>query len=238
MSEDSPVTIYLSAYSSSRGVDISSGIFIRIISFPAQSIFSRGTYNGRFWILKSNDFGDVELSLPEHLSGTFEITAEALYTNTSVGRMGTVLFTVQPVPDAPRLNAILSPCIDSGNLFLMISSSLVDSDGSESLVVRVSGLPIGSQLSVGQMTVEGDYVLEPAELQRGIAATLPMMFLNTINIDIIATATESLSNSTASTITNVSIRKCPKGTFNLYTIIILRIACIYIVNCRFQWLLI
>ena len=235
-SEDSPVTFYLSAYSSTSGVDTSSGITIKIIDFPAQSRFSRGTFNGQFWILTSNDFGYVELFLPEHLSGTFMITAEALYTNTSVGRIGTIQFTVQPVPDAPSLNVTLSPCIDSRNLVFMISSSLVDSDGSESLVVAVSGLPIGSQLSVGQVNAEGDYILDPEELQRSITATLPMTFLNTINIGFTATATESLSNRTSSTITNASISICPEGTYNLYTRIIL-IACIYIINkCRIQWL--
>ena len=218
-SEDSPVTIYLSAYSSSSSVDTSSEISIKIIDFPAQSSFSRGTFNGQFWIITSNDFGDVELFLPEHLSGTFVITAEALYINTSVGQIGTVQFTVQPVPDTPNLDVNLSPCINSGNLEIVISSSLVDSDGSESLVVAVSGLPIGSQLSVGQVNAEGDYILEPANLKKSITATLPMTFLNTINIGFTATATESLSNTTSSTITNASISKCPEGTCNLYTII-------------------
>ena len=216
VTEDSPITIYLSAYSSSSGVDTSSEITIKVIDFPAQSRFSRGIFDGQFWILTSDDFGEVDLLLPEHLSGTFEITAEALYTNTSVGRIGTVQFTVQPVPDAPSLSVTLSPCIDSGNLVFMISSSLVDSDGSESLVVRVSGLPIGSQLSDGQVNAEGDYILEPAELERSITATLPMTFLNTINIGFTATATETLNNSTSSTITNASISKCPEGIYNLY----------------------
>ena len=211
-SEDNPVSIFLSALSSDSA---SREIIINITEFPTGSTFSRGTFNGQFWILTSDDFGEVQLFLPDHLSGTFEITAEALYTNTSVGTIDTVQFTVQSVPDTPTLSVLASPCIDSGNLTLIVNSSLVDSDGSESLVVAVSGLPIGSQLSAGQVNEMGNYTLQPAELQRSIiVSTLPPS-INTVNIDIIATATEISNNRTASTSTTASVNKCPESKSQL-----------------------
>ena len=211
-SEDSPVSIFLSARSSDSA---SREIIINIIEFPTGSMFSRGTFNGQFWILTSDDFGEFQLFLPEHLSGTFEITAEALYTNTSVGTIGTVQFTVQSVPDTPTLSVLASPCIDSGSLTLIVNSSLVDSDGSESLVVAVSGLPIGSQLSAGQVNEMGNYTLQPAELQRSIIVSMLPLSINTVNIDIIATATEMINNRPASTNTTASINKCPESKSQL-----------------------
>ena len=211
-SEDSSVSIFISARSSDSA---SREIIINITEFPTGSTFSRGTFNGQFWILTSDDFGEVHLFLPEHLSGTFEITAEALYTNTSVGTIGTVQFTVQSVPDVPTLSVLASPCIDSGSLTLIVNSSLVDSDGSESLVVAVSGLPIGSQLSAGQVNEKGNYTLQPAELQRSIIVSMLPPSINTVNIDIIATATEMSNNRTASTNTTASINKCPESKSQL-----------------------
>ena len=194
---------------------MSSGLTIRIINFPPGSTFNRGSPSGQFWVLTQSDFGEIELFLPEHSSGRFEITAEALYAYSSHGRVGTVQFTVQPVADVPNLTVTHSPCIDSGSVIFSISSSLVDSDGSETLVVVVAGLPSGSQLSAGHVSEEGDYILDVADLQRSIMATIPPTSLGNISIIFTATAAETLSNSTASTNTTISLSKCQEGTSHL-----------------------
>ena len=208
VAEDSPVTIYLSAHSPVGSTDRLSELIIKIIDFPSGSTFNRGTSSGHFWILTSNDFGEVELSLPEHLSGTFEITAEALYAYSTNRRMGTVRFTVNPVADAPNLNVIHDPCVSSGSFSFVISSSLVDSDGSETLLITISGLPSGSLLSAGRVSQNGDFILEPSELQRSITATIPTTSINTININFIATSSEILNNGIASTSMSVSLDAC------------------------------
>ena len=213
--EDSPVSIYLSAHSS---VGNSSALTIRITDYPSGSTFSMGTSSGHFWILASNEFGEVGLFLPEHLSGTFEITAEALYANSTNGRMGTVQFTVNPVADAPNLNVIHDPCIDSGSFSFVISSSLVDSDGSETLLVTMSGFPNGSLLSAGQVTEDGSYILDSSKLQISITSIIPPTSLNTINVDFIATTTEITNNNTASSSTSISLNQCPStnGIYSCY----------------------
>ena len=208
VAEDIPVTIYLSAHSPVGSTDHSSGLIINITGFPNDSTFNKGTSSGHFWILTYNDFGEVELSLPEHSSGTFVITAEALFSYSTHGRMGTLQFTVNPVADVPNLNVINDPCIDSGIFSFVISSSLVDSDGSETLLITVSGLPNGSLLTAGHVTENGDFILVPSELQRRITATIPPTSLNTINVDFIAIATETINN-TASTRMTLSLDTCP-----------------------------
>ena len=210
--EDSPVVIYLSAHTIAG---TSRRLTIRITSFPFGSILNRGTFDGQFWILTSADFGQIDIVLPEHSSGLFEITAEAVYADSFHGRIGTVQFTVEALADAPNLHVTHSPCIDSGSVVFMINSSLVDSDGSETLTVAVSGLPTGSKLLAGHVNEEDTYILDAADLQRSITATIPSTsFTNTISIGFIATATEIANNSSASTNASVSLSKCQEGIYN------------------------
>ena len=211
--EDNPVTIYLSAYSVDGSTETSNGLTIRITTFPSGSTFNRGHLSDEFWVLNHNNFGEIQLQLPEHSSGTYEITAEALYAGTSRTRVGTVQFMVQAIADAPSLDVTHSSCIESGSVSFMISSSLVDSDGSEMLLVTVTNLPTGSQLSAGSIN-GGDYILDPANLRGSITAIIPPSLLGNISIVFIATAIEVLNNSTASTNTTVSLSKCPEGIIN------------------------
>lgn len=219
--EDSPIIIYISAHAVVESGANSSELSIRIIKFPPGSTFNRGTPNGQIWVLNATDFGEFELHLPEHSSGRFEITAEALETdgNDFHGRMGTVQFTVKAVADVPSLDITHSPCIDSGSFMFMINSELVDSDGSEILLVTISDLPTGSILSAGQVNEEGDYILGSEELQRDITATIPPTSTDIVKIAFTATASEIFNNSTASTNMTVSLNKCPEGisiTYNLF----------------------
>ena len=210
--EDNPVTIYISAYSVDGSANASIQLIIRIISFPPGSRLSVGTFNGKIWILDAAEFGDVELILPQHSSGRFEITAELLHVKSNSTWIATAQFTVLAVADAPTLNVIHNPCIDTGSFVFSINSTLVDLDGSEMLLVTVSGLPSGTQLSAGQVNEEGIYSLEPAELKRSIIATIPASSLDTLTIVFTSTATETSNNSTASTSTAISVSHCQQGT--------------------------
>ena len=210
--EDSPISIYLSAYSVASSIGTSREITIRVINFPTGSTFNRGTFNGQFWTLSPTDFGELELHLPKHFSGIFEITAEALYSDVPRGRVGRVQVTVQPVPDIPSLRVTHSLCIESGQVEFTISTSLSDSDGSEALWVSVLGLPENSQLSAGHISMDGEYILELADLQGSIIATIPST--GNISITFIAMATEMLNNSTASTNVTISLSKCQEGTLD------------------------
>lgn len=207
--EDNPVTIYISAYSVDNA---SSQLIIRIISFPLGLRLSVGTFNGNIWILDATEFGDVELILPQHSSGRFEITAEVLYAESNSTWIATAQFTVLAVADVPTLNVIHNPCIDAGSFVFSINSTLIDSDGSETLLVTVSGLPSGTQLSAGKTNEQGIYSLEPAELKRSIIATIPFSSLDALTIVVTSTATETSNNSTASTSTAISVSHCQQGT--------------------------
>lgn len=209
--EDSAIAIYLSAHTVAG---TSTGLIIRITNFPSGSTFNTGNFDGQIWILDPAYFGQNYIILPLHSSGLFEITAEAAYANALHGRIGTVQFTVEAIADAPSLYVTHSPCIDSARVVFMISSSLADSDGSEKLTVTVSGLPTGSQLSVGHISEEGNYILSEADVQRTITAAIPSTpHTDTINIIFTASATEIANNHSASTNTSVSLSKCQTGKY-------------------------
>ena len=209
--EDRPIAIYLSAHTVGG---TSAGLIIKITGFPSGSTFNTGNFDGQIWILDPAYFGHNYIILPLHASGLFEITAEATYANVLHGRIGTVQFTVEAIADAPNLYVTHSPCFDSAHVVFMISSSLTDSDGSETLTVVVSGLPTGSQLLVGYINEEGNYILSEADLQRSITATIPSTSnRDTISINFTAIATEGANNQSASTNASVSINKCPTGKY-------------------------
>ena len=210
--EDTPITVYLSAHIPNSQSDNSSGLTIRITDYPSGSNFSKGVHDGQFWTFTSLDFGELQLFLPQHLSGNFEIAFQALSADSQIGRMGIAQFTVQPIADTPDISIVhRDRCIESGHFSFTIASSLVDVDGSEVLTVSVSGLPSGSQLSTGRVTKEGDYILDSLEPLTVITATVPFMFDEEININLTATATERMTLSAASAYVSISLNKCVEG---------------------------
>ena len=210
--EDTLITVYLSAHIPNSHNVNSSGLTIRITDYPPGSTFSKGVYSGQFWTLASTDFGEFQLSLSPHLSGNFEVTAEALSADSQSARMGTAQFTVQPVADTPVISIVhRDRCIEPGHFSFTIASSLVDVDGSEVLAVSVSGLPTGSQLSTGRVTEQGDYILDSLEPLTIITATVPSTIDEEVNINLTATATERMTQSAASVYVSISISKCMEG---------------------------
>lgn len=81
---------------------------------------------------------------------------------------------------------------------LDIQAALVDTDGSETLSVVISGLPSGALLSAGTLTSDGSWALTPSQLA-GLTLMLPAG-TSVQNMVVDAIATESENGSTAHTI--------------------------------------
>jgi len=73
---------------------------------------------------------------------------------------------------------------------LDIASGLVDTDGSETLSVTVSGLPDGASLSAGTVNDDGSVTLSAAELQ-GLSVRVPESQADGFNLSVSSTATEN-----------------------------------------------
>ncbi len=107
----------------------------------------------------------------------------------------TIPLTVNAVADAPTLTVSNSSGNENEPVVLPITSALVDTDGSETLTITISGLPAGTVLSAGTNLGGGNWQLSPADLP---ALTLTSPIPGTYTLHVSATAQE-LNGSTAST---------------------------------------
>ena len=110
---------------------------------------------------------------------------------------------VDAVADAPTLTVTSSVIGDEDDtIALTITSSLLDTDGSETLSIEITGVPAGATLSAGTNNGGGSWTLTPAELA-GLTFTPPAHSDSEFQLNVIATATETNPTSTDTTVTTV-----------------------------------
>ena len=183
----------------------SSGLVVKVITFPAESNFSRGTFDGDVWTFNPADFGDIELQLPQHLSGNITVGASAIKDEAT--REGVIHIPVQAVADPPHLT-VEDICFDPavGTINLEIQTSLIDKDGSENLSVIITGIPENVTLSSGQQSGNDEYTLNIQDL-----ANVEIQIIGNFkpfNFTITSKSTEMLNGDTASNTTSVSVELC------------------------------
>lgn len=106
-----------------------------------------------------------------------------------------VALSVTGVADAPSLSvpgvvsATFANETDTLRVPLDISASLTDTDGSEVLHVRVSGLPTGATLSAGALQGDGSWLLNAGEIA-GVMIDLPPIVVDDFQLAIVAEAQE------------------------------------------------
>ena len=69
-----------------------------------------------------------------------------------------------PVADAPSLTVRRASGNEDTAIALTISSALTDTDGSETLSIKISGVPAGATLQPGTDNGDGSWTLTPAQL--------------------------------------------------------------------------
>ncbi len=92
--------------------------------------------------------------------------------------------------------------VDPGFVDLAISSSLVDTDGSESLSIVIGGVPTGASLSAGTDNGDGTWTLTQAELS-GLTLVPPTDYVGTFQLTVTATATDGTD--TADTVDYIDV---------------------------------
>lgn len=155
--------------------------------------------------------GVLHLTPGAHRSGNFYLQLKVF---DLTDRVDTEIFqfSVTPVADAPTLNASVAspvlplskPTLDGGSWALNISSALVDQDGSETLEVRVAGVPTGLTLSAGTNLGGGIWSLTPAQLA-GLQIQGASTWSQDLSLTITAIAKESANNHTAQTQTSLNV---------------------------------
>ena len=116
----------------------------------------------------------------------------------------TVTITVEADADAPNLAVSSSTGDQDTAIPLDITSSLKDTDGSETLSIVISDVPAGATLSAGTDNLDGSWTLTPAELV-GLNITPPAGSTDDFPLTVTATATESSNSDTESTAAPLTI---------------------------------
>ncbi|CAN7210670.1 Ig-like domain-containing protein [Pseudomonas sp. LjRoot71] len=102
---------------------------------------------------------------------------------------------------------------DSSIPLSKITAGLVDTDGSETLVINISGLPEGATLSDGihTFTASAGNTIAPVSgwTLNNLSLTPPQNFNGTINLSVTATATEQANGNQASTTQNLVVTVYP-----------------------------
>ena len=102
----------------------------------------------------------------------------------------TIHVTVNAVADLPTLTVANASGNAGAPIALNIASELTDTDGSETLSIRVSGLPTGATMSAGQLNTDGSYTLTRAQLT-GLTLSAPSGANGDFSLTVAATSTES-----------------------------------------------
>ena len=87
---------------------------------------------------------------------------------------------------------------------LLLAAQLADRDGSETLILSLSGIPSGAKLSAGTDNGNGSWTLTTADLNN-LHLLPPASFTGTLNLTLNATATETANGHTTSSSQNFSI---------------------------------
>jgi cysteine-rich repeat protein len=115
--------------------------------------------------------------------------------------------TINAVADQPNLTAANVSGNEDTVISLNIVSSLVDTDGSESLSIVVSGIPNGFSLSAG-VAAGGNVTLTQSELS-GLTLTPLANFNGVLNLTATATATEGANGSSANRVAPFTVTVNP-----------------------------
>ena len=149
-----------------------------------------------------------------HFSGTPAITFKAWDTTNGSGNGATNVdttagsafstagesasLTVKAIADAPTLEVQQAAGNEDSAIPLNITAALVDADGSETLSIQITGVPLGATLSAGLNQGGGVWSLTQAQLA-GLTLRPPPNDATDFSLMVRATATEASNQDSAST---------------------------------------
>lgn len=125
---------------------------------------------------------------------------------------GLVVSPTEPldlVAETPILNVAQRIALTDGQteIPLEITADLRDTDGSETIVIMVSGLPEGASLSAGSQGLDGVWILELGDLSNLKINLATALTAGSIALTVTAVSTELLNGDTASASTKVVLSK-------------------------------
>ncbi|MBM3525101.1 MAG: calcium-binding protein, partial [Alphaproteobacteria bacterium] len=194
--------IALSITSTLADTDGSESQSIVISGVPSGAVLSAGTNNGDgTWTLTSGQLAGLTITPPSNSDTDFTLTVVSTATEANGGdtasSTATLAVTVAADADAPSLSASAASGTEDTAIALSITSTLADTDGSESQSIVISGVPTGAVLSAGTNNGDGTWTLTSGQLA-GLTITPPSNSDADFTLTVVSTATEANGGDTAS----------------------------------------
>lgn len=194
-----PLTINASL----NDTDGSETLFITISGLPSGSSLSAGTDNGNgSWTLSPVQLQGLIFTPPPYYSGIFNLVVSATASENGSSATNTLppyAVSVTGVPSLPYLNVSNATGVEGAPVALSIVAALTDTDGSETLDIIISGLPVGAVLSAGQDNGNGAWTLNASQLL-GLTLLPPANFSGDLHLSV-----EAVAHEVGSTISNAAI---------------------------------
>ena len=191
--------------------DGSESLSITIAGVPPLTSLSAGIdQGGGVWLLTPAQLTGLTISPAPSSDQGYILTVTATSTEAANGDQAfvtdTINVNIDAVADTPNLVLGNATGNEDTGIPLTISSSLVDTDGSESLSITISGVPVapGATLSAGTDQGGGVWLLTPAQLT-GLTITPPTNSDVDFSLTVTATSTESANGATASATDTIDV---------------------------------
>jgi len=194
-------------------IDQSEILSVEISGVPQGAVLNHGVYNetNQTWTLSQSDLNSLKLTPPENSSEDFtlsiKVTATEESNQDSESVFGTIEVSLAPDADAPTLILSNASGVEDSAIPLNITADLTDLDGSESLSIEISGVPVGASLNKGEYDESSNkWVLDKGDLI-GLEVTPAENSDEDFVLSVSVTATESEGGDTAVTsgVINVSV---------------------------------
>ena len=165
--EDGPIDLSIQVAPTDEDGSESIGDIV-ISRMPEGAVLSAGTDNGDgTWSLSEDDLVGLQITPPADSADDFTIRIGVQTIDDSGSSTVTTKgLRVKVVGDADAPDVKVGDVAGKEDepIALTLDASLVDTDGSESLSIEISGVPSGATLSAGQDMGNGTWALEPDKL--------------------------------------------------------------------------
>ncbi|RKK03596.1 Ig-like domain-containing protein, partial [Pseudoroseomonas wenyumeiae] len=210
--EDQPIALDLGATLADR--DGSEILSLVLEGLPRGARLSAGVNNGDgSWTLTSAQLAGLTLTPPGNWSGRMALTLvahamEGADASHATSRAGFAV-EVEAVADRPMLDvAATAEGGEDSLLALDLRARLADGDGSESLFLRVTGVPAGSRFNAGSENADGSWTI-PGDALPGLGFQPPRDYSGTPRLRFTALAAEGNGDAASTDPVEMSITVRP-----------------------------
>ena len=205
---DGMTTFPLDISSSLNDVDGSESLSISVSGLPEGVSLSAGTDNNDgTWTLTTEQLDGLTINVPEGVDPDFDFDVTATATEND-GDSASVTQTLttdgDDTAETPELSVSAAEGDEDAAIALNIDAALTDTDGSETLSVTISNVPVGAELSAGEPNNDGSWTLTPEQLS-GLTITPPADSDVDFDLTISATSRESSTGATSTATTTLAV---------------------------------